>query len=116
MLDVQFIRDNPDLVRRAIQQKGTEDVSVVSSILEADMRHRGSITELQKIRTEANEESKKIGQLMRDGEQEAALIARTNSSKLKVRTKEADEQVREHEAILNVLLLVPSTHDPKIVF
>ncbi len=116
MLDVQFIRDHPDLIRRAIQQKGTEDVSVVSSILEADQRHRSTVTELQKIRTEANEESRKIGQLMGEGKKEAARIAMANSSELKSRTKATEEQLREHEAILNVLLLlvpnIPHTSVP----
>ena len=106
MLDAQFIREHPDLVRRAIAQKGTEEVSVVSSILEADERHRAAVTELQDIRTEANDEAKKIGRLMRDGEQKAARVAMANAGKLKSRAKEVEELVRETEAILNILLLV----------
>jgi len=106
MLDLQFIRDNPDVVRRAIQQKGSEDVSVVSSILDADEKHRAAVTELQDVRQRANEESKRIGQLMRDGDKDGAEAAKAESGSLKKRAQDLEEITRETEAILGILQLV----------
>jgi len=106
MLDINFIRENPDIVRRAIQHKGTEDVSVVTSILDADEVHRQNVTELQEVRTRANEIARTIGEFMRAGDTASAEKAKADSSALKGRTRELEEEARESEAILSTLLLV----------
>lgn len=105
MIDIQYIRDNPERVRAAIEQKGFEDVSIVSSILESDERHRRMITELQEIKSRANEEARKIGLLMRDGKKEEAQKAMSTSGKLKAREKELEDETRESETSLSLLLL-----------
>lgn len=104
MLDPHFIRNHPELVRDAIQNKKAGSPEVVDSILELDTQRREKLTILQKARTRANESSKSIGQLMKSGDLDAAQTARSESGRLKDEIKKLEEVVRDTETRLTELL------------
>ncbi|MEL6615613.1 MAG: serine--tRNA ligase, partial [Bacteroidota bacterium] len=105
MLDPQFLRDYPDRVREAIEQKRTGDPAVVDTALEADRQRRESITELQALQQRQGELGKQIGPLMKAGKREEAqgLLAESNEVKAEIKALEAT--TREHEAAFQAAML-----------
>jgi seryl-tRNA synthetase len=105
MLDIQRLRDNPDAVRRAIQNKRTGDPALVDKILALDEARRVQVSELQAVQTQANEASRSIGGLMKAGKKDEAQQKIALGSQLKARAKELEEQTRATEADLQRALL-----------
>ena len=109
MLDIQFIRENADRVRTAMQQKGIGDGSLVDALLEADEQRRDLITRTQETQTRSNAAAKQIGLLMKEGRKDEAQEAIAESSRLKGELKELEDQQRAaQEKVSNLLLEVPN--------
>ena len=83
MLDVKFIRENPELVKAAVKNK-RENVDV-DAFLELDKERRRLLTEVEELKRRKNEASSKIAQMMKKGEESEGLKAsmRTLSQKIK---------------------------------
>ena len=65
MLDIKFVRDNPDAVRENIKKKFQDrKLPLVDEVLELDAKNRAAITEASELRASRNALSKQIGQLM----------------------------------------------------
>jgi seryl-tRNA synthetase len=105
MLDVQFIRSNPDRVRGAIEHKGTGSPDLVDRLLKVDRLHREAVTELQTVRTEANRVAASIGEFMRAGKREEADAAKKTAADNKARFRELEEAERSLGLELDELLL-----------
>lgn len=105
MLDLQRLRDDPAAVRRAIETKRTGDPALVERILAFDEARRANVTEQQQAQTAANEASRAIGELMKAGKRDEAQAQIAESSRLKARIKELDEQTKTVEAELDAALL-----------
>ncbi len=105
MLDPQFVRDHPDLVRAAILNKKVGGADLVDRALEADEKRRASLTELQMIQQRLNQASERIGPLMKEGKRDEAAPLLEASAKLKEDLKEIEEAAREHEEAFNKLML-----------
>lgn len=105
MLDPHFIRENPERVRTAIQQKNTGSVELVDRVLELDESYRACLTKLQQNQSDANTVSASIGELMRAGEKEAAGEAKSRAAELKVNIKEKHVEAKRISGELNALLL-----------
>ena len=73
MLDVSYIRENSELVKQAMVQKGEKDPEVVDRLLDVDKKWRSVVARLDQMRSESNTLSKQIGQLMGEGKKEEAL-------------------------------------------
>jgi len=109
MLSLEFIRENPDLVRAACTEKNSP--ADIDRILELDERRRGALSAVESAKAERNAGSKQVGRLMRE-DREAA-------EKLKERMKELGEDVRRLESELapvqeeldGLLLTVPNVPD-----
>ena len=115
MLDLQRIRSAPDEVRRAIQQKGLGDGSLVDRILELDADRRAAVTSLQEAQTRSNAASKAIGALMREGRKEEAQPHIEESSRLKAEMKDLEDRVPQLEAEQHRLLLeIPNVPHPSV--
>ncbi|HEX7071181.1 MAG TPA: serine--tRNA ligase, partial [Rhodothermales bacterium] len=115
MLDLQRIRTEPDAVRRAIQQKGMGDGSLVDRILEIDVRRREAVTALQEAQTRSNAASRAIGTLMREGRKDEAQVHIQESARLKAEMKELEERVPALEEEQQRLLLeVPNIPHPSV--
>ena len=65
MLDIKFIRENPDAVKENIKKKfQDEKIPLVDKVLELDAENRKSITEASELRAQRNTLSKQVGMLM----------------------------------------------------
>ncbi|WP_136718077.1 serine--tRNA ligase [Halorientalis salina] len=90
MISRQFLRENPDAVRDALEQKGVDDVDL-DRILELDEEWRELKARGDDLRHERNEVSSKIGQLKQDGDEEAAQDAIERSQELKDELEDVEE-------------------------
>jgi len=103
VIDIKFLRENPDVVRASQKGRG-EDVAVVDQVLASDELKRAAITEFEQLRAEQNLLSKSVGAAK--GDEKAALLA--NSKELADKVKAADAKRAEIEAQANALALVIS--------
>jgi seryl-tRNA synthetase len=111
MLSRQFVRENPDEVRRALDTKGV-DVDL-DRILEIDEEWRDLKAEGDNLRHQRNEVSSKIGELKRDGKDEEADEAIERSQELKEELEEIEARAEELEAELEkALLRLPNVPHP----
>ena len=96
MLDINFIRDNRELVKQGMANKGEKNTSAVELVLNKDEEWRNTVTELDLARAESNKKAKQIGQLMGQGKKEEAqdLIRETGNSK---------ERIKKLEELLSIL-------------
>ena len=110
MLDIRLIREQPEEIRARL---ATKNVDVpIDDILALDERRRRLISEVERIKSERNEGSRRIART-RDPEERGALIA--EMKQLGDRIDELDEQVRQADAELRDLLLgVPNLPDPDV--
>ena len=103
MIDIKFLRENPDVVRASQKGRG-EDVAVVDQVLASDELKRAAITEFEQLRAEQNVLSKSVGAAK--GDEKAALLA--NSKELADKVKAADAKRAEIEAQAHALAMVIS--------
>lgn len=107
MLDINFIRDNTDLVKTGMKNKGEEDESLVDQVLKADENWRSLVTKTDSLRAESNAKAKKIGELMSQGKKDEAqkIINETTSSKQQIKDLEeelSDIQIKRDELLLRI--------------
>jgi seryl-tRNA synthetase len=105
MLDLSIIRSNPDAVKAAITNKRTGDPAAVDAVLRLDTDWRASVTELQETKARANALAKQIGELMRQGKNDAAQSIIAENGQLKESAKVLEAQTREQETALTAALL-----------
>jgi len=103
MIDIKFLRENPEVVRASQEGRG-EDVAVVDQVLASDELKRAAITEFEQLRAEQNLLSKSVGAAK--GDEKAALLA--NSKELADKVKAADAKRAEIEAQASALAMVIS--------
>jgi len=103
MIDIKFLRENPDVVRASQEGRG-EDVGVVDQVLASDELKRAAITEFEQLRAEQNLLSKSVGAAK--GDEKSALLA--NSKELADKVKAADAKRAEIEAQANAFAMVIS--------
>ncbi len=113
MLDLNFIRKNPDKVKQALIDLNTD--APINQILEDDARRRVILKEVEALRAERNTGSKAIGALMRQGKKEEAEAQKKRMSQIGGQIDALNEQLREVEARLDHnLLLVPNMPLPEV--
>jgi seryl-tRNA synthetase len=103
MIDIKFLRENPEVVRASQKGRG-EDVAIVDKVLASDDAKRHAITEFEQLRAEQNILSKSVGAAR--GDEKTALLA--NSKELADKVKAADAKRAELEATANSLAMVIS--------
>lgn len=103
MIDIKFLRENPDVVRDSQKKRG-EDVAIVDQILQLDNLRRDAITEFETLRAEQNTLSKSVGAAK--GDEKSALLERAKDLAAKV--KSADSKRAELETQMKELSLIPS--------
>ncbi|MFW5885953.1 MAG: serine--tRNA ligase [Halanaerobium sp.] len=101
MLDMRFIRENPEVVEEAMEKRNME--SPVAKFQELDDKRRDLLYEAEQLKHKRNVNSDKIGELKRNGEDASDLISEMQD--VSARIKELDQEVAEVEAELNDLLL-----------
>jgi seryl-tRNA synthetase len=100
MIDIKFLRDNPDVVRASQKGRG-EDVTIVDRVLAADEIRRAALSEFETLRAEQNALSKSVGAAK--GDEKTALLE--NSKSLAEKVKAADAKRSEVEAEANALVM-----------
>jgi seryl-tRNA synthetase len=100
MIDIKFIRENPDAVRASQKGRG-EDTSIVDQLLALDETRRTAITEFETLRAEQNALSKSVGAAK--GDEKTALLE--NAKDLAIKVKAADNTRAEIEAQANAIAM-----------
>jgi seryl-tRNA synthetase len=100
MIDIKFIRENPDAVRASQKGRG-EDTSIVDQLLGLDETRRTAINEFETLRAEQNTLSKSVGSAK--GEEKATLLE--NSKELANKVKAADTKRAEIESQTNAIAM-----------
>ncbi|WP_336001722.1 serine--tRNA ligase [Halorientalis halophila] len=104
MISRQFLREESETVRDALEKKGVDDVDL-DRILEIDEEWRDLKAEGDDLRHERNEVSSKIGELKQEGKEEAAQEAIERSGELKAELEEVEARADDLEAELEAALL-----------
>ncbi|RCW53003.1 MULTISPECIES: serine--tRNA ligase [Halanaerobium] len=111
MLDMRFIRENPEVVEKAMEKRNME--SPVAKFQKLDDNRRDLLYEAEQLKHKRNVNSDKIGELKRNGEDASDLIS--EMQEVSARIKELDQQVAEVETELNELLLsIPNIPHPSV--
>jgi seryl-tRNA synthetase len=113
MLDLNFIRENPDRVKAAMTALNTE--APIDEILKLDRRRRKALKEVESLRQRRNEGSKQIGQLMREDKKEEAEALKEEVALGNERIAQIGEELRQIEAdLLARQLEVPNLPAPSV--
>mgnify|MGYP006290742893 CR=1 FL=1 len=105
MLDMRFIRENPELVEESMEKRNME--SPIEKFKELDEKRRDLLYEAEQLKHKRNVNSDKIGELKRNGEDASELISEMQD--VSARIKELDQKVDEVEDELNdILLSIPN--------
>ena len=121
MLDIKFIRENPDIVKENIKKKfQDEKLPLVDQVIELDAENRAAISEAQELRTARNTLSKQIGKLMGMAKKDPSKLEEAEAVKAQVKAdadrlaeleKKEDELAAE---IHKIMLVIPNIIDPSV--
>ena len=116
MLDIKFIRENPEIVRQNIRNKFQEaKLPLVDEVIALDAENRAIKQEVEELRATRNRLSKEIGKLMGQGLKEEAEKVKAEVSADGARIDALSAREREVEAALHkTLLLIPNIIDPSV--
>ncbi len=106
MLDLNLIRENPDLVRTSLKNRQM-DASPVDDILRLDEKRRSLLTQVEALKAERNAVSKEIGKMKEPAEREKKIAAMREVGD---RIAALDKEVAEVEAELQALDSSPAQH------
>jgi len=111
MLDINIIRETPELVRKSLSNRQNE-TGVVDQILELDSRRRNVIQEVETYKAERNAVSKEIGQMRDAATRQGKIEAMRQVGE---RINDLDESLRTIETSINeILALIPNIPDPRV--
>ncbi len=111
MLDLKFIRENPQLVKEGIRKKG--EIGDVDRILELDGRRREIIQKVERLKHERNDLSQQVSRLKKEGKPADEVIARTREISQEI--KKLDEELKEVENQLSEALdRIPNLPHPSV--
>ncbi len=116
MLDIKFLRENPDVVRQNIKNKFQDSkLPLVDEVIQLDKRNREIKQEVEALRAERNKISKMIGGLMKQGKREAAEEAKkqVTANAERVETLSTEEKEVE-ERIKTIMMTIPNIIDPSV--
>ncbi len=116
MLDIKFLRTNPDIVKQNIRNKfQDEKLPLVDQVIELDKEFRESKTRAEALRANRNKVSKQIGALMAQGKKDEAEVVKKQVTDmadeleaLSAKETELEEQIRK------IMLVIPNIIDPSV--
>ena len=116
MLDLKFVRENPDIVKKNIENKFQfEKLPLVDEVIELDAKNRAAKAEADSLRASRNKLSKQIGQLMGQGKKEEAEEVKAQVAANAARLAELEAQETELEAkVLKIMMTIPNIIDPSV--
>ncbi|MCR5676329.1 MAG: serine--tRNA ligase [Lachnospiraceae bacterium] len=116
MLDIRFVRENPDAVRENIKKKfQDEKLPLVDEVIELDKKSRETQKEADELRANRNKVSKEIGALMAQGKKEEADKVKAQVAQDGERIKELEQKQREvDEQLREKMLVIPQMIDDSV--
>ncbi len=116
MIDIKFLRENPDAVKENIKKKFQDTkLPLVDEVIELDKQYRQTITEADSLRAERNRLSKQIGGLMAKGEREKAEEVKKQVGEQAQRLAELEKLEEElQEKIQKIMMTIPNIIDPSV--
>ncbi len=116
MLDIKFIRENPELVKENIKKKYQDDkLPLVDEVIRLDEQKRAAQREADDLKALKNKTAKQIGQLMSQGKKEEAEEVKKQVADNGARITELDQKNRElQEQITKILYTIPQMIDPSV--
>ena len=121
MLDIKFIRENPEIVKENIRKKFQDQkLPLVDEVIALDAENRAAIAEAQELRTQRNKLSKEVGKLMGQAKKDPSKLEEAEAVKAQVKAQ-ADrlaeleqKEVELAEKIRKILLVIPNIIDPSV--
>ena len=116
MLDIKFVRENPEIVKQNIRNKFQDSkLELVDEVLKLDQENRDIKKEVEALRANRNKISKQIGALMAQGKKEEAEEIKKQVTENAARTAELDKREKEvEEKILKIMMVIPNIIDPSV--
>ena len=116
MIDIKFLRENPEAVKENIKKKFQDSkLSLVDEVIELDKESRQTQQEADDLRASRNKISKEIGGLMKDGKKEEAEAKKAEVAAGAKRLAELEEKETELQAkITKIMMLIPNIIDPSV--
>ena len=116
MLDIKFVRTNPEVVKQNIRNKfQDEKLPLVDEVLELDVRNREIKQEVEALRAEKNKASKQIGACMAQGKKEDAEEMKKKVSESADRMEALSKEEKEvEEKIKKIMMTIPNIIDPSV--
>ena len=116
MLDIRFIRENPEIVKQNIRNKFQDSkLPLVDEVIELDAENRRTIQEANDLRAEKNRLSKQIGVLMAHGQREEAEATKKKVAESAARLAVLEKAEPElEEKIRKIMLIIPNIIDPSV--
>ncbi|WP_274954241.1 serine--tRNA ligase [Anaerostipes butyraticus] len=116
MLDIKFLRDNPEIVKQNIKNKFQDQkLPLVDEVIELDKENREIKQEVQGLRAKRNKMSKQIGALMGQGKKEEAEEVKQQVTSFADRIEELSEREKEvEEKIKKIMMTIPNIIDPSV--
>ena len=121
MLDIKFVRENPEAVKENIRKKFQDaKLPLVDEVIELDARYRAAMTEANDLRAKRNALSKKVGQLMGQAKKDPSKLAEAEDAKAQVKANA--DRLAELEAlhdelavsIRRIMLTIPNIIDDSV--
>ena len=116
MLDLKFVRENPEVVKKNIQNKFQDSkLPLVDEVIELDVENRKIKTEADELRASRNKISKQIGALMAQGKKEEAEEMKNKVNAQSARLAELEVKEGElAERIKTIMMTIPNIIDPSV--
>ena len=116
MLDIRFLRENPEVVKQNIKNKFQDNkLPLVDEVIALDLRNREIKQEVEALRAEKNKISKMIGACMAQGKKEEAEEYKRQVAANAGRTEELSKEEKEvEEKIKTIMMTIPNIIDPSV--
>jgi seryl-tRNA synthetase len=116
MIDIKFLRENPDAVKENIKKKFQDHkLHLVDEVIELDAQARKTQQEADNLRADRNKLSKQIGQLMAQGKKDEAEEVKAKVNAEAKRLEELEKQEEElNEKVTKIMMTIPNIIDPSV--
>ncbi|MGN0393977.1 MAG: serine--tRNA ligase, partial [Coprococcus sp.] len=116
MIDIKFLRENPDVVKQNIKNKFQDSkLPLVDEVIELDKEARAAKQEADELRANRNKISKQIGALMAQGKKEEAEETKKLVTKQAEQLKELEEKEEEFsKKVKDIMMVIPNIIDPSV--
>ena len=116
MIDIKFLRENPDVVKQNIKNKFQNDkLPLVDEVIELDKQARAAQQEADALRANKNTIAKQIGSLMAQGKKAEAEEVKKQVAETSARLKELETLEPElKEKVKKIMMIIPNIIDPSV--